>query len=125
MRPVLVAIALLAAVVCAEPARATAFARDVDDLPLMDGLSETGDGFAFETARGRIVRVAASGPVAADAVAAFYAETLPALGWTAAGEGPEAYTRAGERLSISFEAAGDGRLRVVFQIAPSARSTPR
>lgn len=110
--------ALLASAGLTPPAGAsTRFASHVEDLPLMDGLTETGEGFPFETPQGRIVRIVAEGRVNASEVGRFYAETLPALGWRRAGDGL-VFTRAGETLEI--ETSGRGPLEVVFTLRPGA-----
>jgi hypothetical protein len=100
-------------------AQDTAYLADVDDLPLAPGLTEDPAArVVFDKPEGRIVEAAASGPVAAAAVSAFYADTLPALGWVPAG--PGAWTRARERLEIRVDAAATP-LIARFSIAPRAQ----
>lgn len=93
------------------------FVGGLEDLPLMDGLSEDrAAGLVFDKPDGRLVDAYASGPVAAEAVAAFYRDTLPQLGWRSLG--PLVFEREGERLSIEIEgAAGDVLVR--FHLAPN------
>lgn len=79
--PALFAAALLWAVVLAGAAWAD-FVADIDDLPLMPGLSEDrAAGVVFESPGGRIVEAVARGTVTAPDVRAFYDRTLPQLGW--------------------------------------------
>ncbi|MBF0248355.1 MAG: hypothetical protein HQL36_09845 [Alphaproteobacteria bacterium] len=91
------------------------FVSVIDDLPLMDGLVEVGDGMQFSGSDGRIAEVTASGLVSRGDVLAFYARTLPQLGWTAASK--TAFKREGEELKLLFETQADG-LRVRFSLAP-------
>lgn len=94
----------------AEPA----FVDGTEDVPLMAGLTEQGDGaLVFDTAAGRIVQVTATGPVSAAAVRAFYKETLPQLGWAPAGA--DVWRRDNEDLRIEFPATGTVR----FILAPA------
>lgn len=93
-----------------------AFVGGIDDLPLMDGLAEDpGAGLVFDKPEGRIVEAWASGAVEREAVEAFYAETLPALGWAPAGA--LAFTREDEFLLIAITEEG-GTLTVRFSLSP-------
>jgi len=95
------------------------FVGGFDDLPLMVALSELNDaGVIFDTPQGRIVERYASGATDAEAVLRFYDETLPALGWQAAGF--LQYEREGERLTITIYPPNSAqRLTVRFSLAPS------
>jgi len=97
---------------------ATAFVSVIDDLPLMAGLSEAGQGVAFTTSQGRIAEATASGGVTRAAVLAFYAKTLPQLGWQRAGD--TRFTREGETLDLLFTTSG-GSLSVRFSLAPTGK----
>lgn len=104
---------------------ASAFAADVsrftstiDDLPLMAGIVEVGEGVEFSTPNGRIAEVDAEGAVTRSDVLAFYAATLPQLGWTAADESH--FVREDETLELTFEQVGD-ILRVQFTLAPEKK----
>ena len=113
-----VMLAALLALSAPGPAQAQSFLADVDDLPLAPGLVEdAGARVAFDKPEGRIVQALARGRASAVAVRAFYAETLPALGWQAAGA--ERWTRGAEALRLTLEAA-DGVVVVRFAIAPKA-----
>ncbi|CAA7619567.1 conserved exported hypothetical protein [Magnetospirillum sp. LM-5] len=97
-------------------AQGAAFLSAYEDLPLAPGLTEVaGAGLSFDTPQGRIVEaMARSGAKAAD-ILSFYAETLPQLGWSKAGDAR--YRRDAEVLTI--EARPDGRQTLVhFTISP-------
>ena len=62
----------------AAAAQSGGYFRQIDDLPLMQGLSEVaGAGLAFDKPEGRIVEAYAEGAVSVSAVEAFYAKSLP------------------------------------------------
>lgn len=93
---------------------ADAFLQGVDGVPLMPGLRQAdADALVFDSPWGRVVEAYASGAVPRDRVLAFYAETLPQLGWSA--RGPAVYEREGETLLLEFPtsaAAGTTTLRI-------------
>ncbi len=94
------------------------FLDAVEDMPLMEGLHETGDGgIIFDKPTGRIVRSVAEGDVAPSAVRAFYTDTLPQLGWTRA-QAIELFRREGERLEIQIVSVSDTHTEVRFSIEP-------
>lgn len=77
------------------------FVSQVEDLPLMPGLTEVSDaGLVFDSPSGRIVEAYAEGSVSRAAVLDFYNETLPQLGWNRRGEA--AFDREGEVLTLDF-----------------------
>lgn len=96
-------------VIFGERAYAAGFLDAVDDMPLMAGLTETGEGVAFDKPDGRIIRTVARGSVTPDAVRRFYLETLPQLGWVLAGNGDQSgngqlvFIREQERLEIHLD----------------------
>ena len=97
------------------------FIAGMEDVPLMPGLSQLIDGeVVFDAPSGRIVEVYAEGAVARDAVRAFYARTLPQLGWRASGA--DSYAREGETFRLEFpdrrRGAGPERLIVRFFLSP-------
>lgn len=107
---------LAIAVAGAVAVAAEAFVAGIEDLPLMPGLTQlTGSGFAFDSAGGRVVEAYATGDLDPAAVSAFYAETLPQLGWAALGD--DRYAREGERLELSF-VPGGGPLTLRFNLTP-------
>lgn len=114
----------LGALVAAGEARATGYLDAIEDMPLMEGIEETGEGgIVFDKPNGRIVRAVAEGKVGADEVRQFYAETLPQLGWTRAKEleligDLLLFRREGERLEIQTVSELDGGTEVRFSIEP-------
>ncbi len=114
LRSVLVLLALAAWVPPAGAAER--FTSIIDDLPLMAGLTEVGDGVSFATDEGRIAEVTAQGQVTRKAVLAFYARTLPQLGWMALGKGR--YVREGETLELMIRKTKVGTVSVRFALAP-------
>lgn len=109
--------ALLATVAAPLPrAQDGGYVTQVEDLPLMPGLSEIADaGLVFDVPSGRIVEAYAQGPVVRKAVLAFYRKALPQLGWRAAGG--NAFQREGENLKLDFLDGGDA-LIVRFTLTP-------
>ena len=102
----------------AAQAQNVGFVADVEDLPLMPGLSEiAGAGLVFDKPEGRIVEAYARGSLTPEAVLAFYRRSLPQLGWAAAG--PAAYHREGERLDLEVLGLDtSGTLVVRFSLSP-------
>jgi hypothetical protein len=69
----------------AKAADETAYLAGIEDVPLMDGLSEdTEAGVVFDKPSGRIVEAVAAGSPSPEAVGQFYRATLPELGWKTA-----------------------------------------
>src|SRR5258708_37731262 len=101
------------------PAAAQIFVEGVEDLPLMAGLAAVPEaGLSFDAPEGRIVVAYAQGEVKAEAVLAFYASTLPQLGWRRLGA--RRFEREAERLSLEITSEAR-RLTVRFTLAPKAR----
>ncbi|MCH7864005.1 MAG: hypothetical protein IIC56_02165 [Proteobacteria bacterium] len=95
------------------------FVSTIDDLPLMPGLVEEEGGMVFDSAQGRIVQSYATGWVSEGAVIAFYAETLPQLGWRP--DGPGVFRREGEILKVEFPGGPTAAppLAVGFRLIPA------
>lgn len=92
------------------PAAADDFFASIEDLPLPAGFEELeADSFVFESPAGRIITAVARGTGAAANVRAFYARTLPPLGWEP--RAPDRYQRDSEQLSFAYEP--DGRSLIV------------
>ena len=109
-------IALLLLLLMPLPALADSFVAGTEDVPLMPELQPVdGSALTFDKPQGRIVEAQASGKVTRAAVHAFYAQTLPQLGWKPAG--PEAWQREGETLRLDFHGP-DGALTVGFTLSP-------
>jgi len=110
------AMLLAGAALAADDEPRQAFVGGLEDLPLMDGLAEDrAAALVFDKPSGRLVDAYAFGPVAPEAVASFYRETLPQLGWRVVG--PLVFEREGEQLSIATEAS-EGGVLVRFHLAP-------
>lgn len=108
--------ALALCLAAALPAAAQTFLDGFEDVPLAPQLATVAEaGMVFDSPAGRIVETFATGNATKAAVIRFYAETMPALGWTA--QGPTQYAREGERLTIDFF-GGDGALTARFTLAP-------
>lgn len=121
------AIVIAAAGACASAplAHATQFLTAIDDVPLPQGLTERPEPLIFESDQGRVVRTTAEGNLGGGRVSAFYAETLPALGWKPT-ETPDGivYAREDERLTIRIrEPANMAPVRVEFELVVKLAST--
>lgn len=121
------AIVIAAAAACASApaAHATQFLTAIDDVPLPQGLTEKPEPLIFESDQGRVVRTSAEGNIVGDRISAFYAETLPALGWKPVQE-PDGvvYAREDERLTIRIrEPANNAPVRVEFELVVKLAST--
>lgn len=108
-------LALLTAIALSSGARADTFLKEYEDLPLPVGLTELPGGMLFENPNGRIVEATAKGQVPPATIKAFYAESLPQLGWKRIGE--DEYKRDNEVLRI--EVVGKGPATMVrFSVVP-------
>jgi len=120
--PRVAAVLMSALIVLAVPtapaaAQGPVYLVDIDDLPLAPGLVEDAEGrVAFDKPEGRIVQALARGRTNPAGVRAFYAETLPALGWQPGAE--RTWTRGKETLRMNVDTQ-DGVVVVRFAIAPS------
>ena len=113
-----VALVLLLAGAVKAQAPGTGFLVTIEDLPLMPGFVETLDeGMVFESPSGRIAEAFATGRATRDGVLAFYADTLPQLGWTR--EGPGRFRRENEILELEITGDSGPRLTVRFALAPA------
>ncbi len=101
------------------------FSSYIDDLPIMPGLNETDQGYAFDLFQGgRMAEVRLNGAADAQAVRSFYAAILPRLGWTPTGPEVYIYKRGRERMIFRVEPAKSGPgLNVVFVVTPETSST--
>ncbi len=112
----LVCLLLAAVLLPGAPARADEFVPGTEDLPLMPGLALIdGSSLVFDKPEGRIVEAQAKGKLARYDVTRFYAQTLPQLGWNAAGT--NLWRREGERLKLDYRGP-DGNLTVGFTLSP-------
>jgi hypothetical protein len=96
--------------------QAGVFIEELGDVPLMPGLRLVEDkGVVFDAPAGRIVEAVAAGPVPAARVRAFYAQTLPQLGWRPVAG---AYRRESEKLRLEVEEAAGGETVARFFLSP-------
>jgi hypothetical protein len=102
---------------------ADVFLTAIEDVPLAPNLVEQATGgMVFDSPTGRIVEAVASGTGTADQVTAFYAQTLPQLGWSTAGK--MIFKRETETLRITVDpapqkgAASKDAIIVRFNLAP-------
>lgn len=104
--------------------KAAGYLDAIEDMPLMDGLSETGEGgIVFDKPNGRIVRSIAEGKVSPAAVRRFYIDTLPQLGWVRHQKlelikDLLVFRRETERLEIQTVSKTGGMTEVRFSIEP-------
>ena len=92
------------------------FIADIEDLPVMPGLSEIDEaGVVFDKPSGRIVEAYATGAVKKGAVLDFYRRTLPQLGWQI--ESGERFARENEILTLQVREEETGVI-VEFRLAP-------
>jgi hypothetical protein len=94
------------------------FAKVIDDLPLMPGLTLVPDSDVLfaEPLAGRIAETTAAGSVDIDDVYKFYRRSLPQLGWKIV-DG-RTYRREGDLLRI--DARADGKITTVrFSVKPN------
>ena len=98
------------------PLRAEEFVAGTEDLPLMPGLKPVPNSdIVFDKPEGRIVEARAEGATTRAKVEAFYAASLPPLGWKPAGR--DVWQRDTERLRLDFTGSGT-RLAVGFSLSP-------
>jgi hypothetical protein len=98
-------------------AATTAYSSTLDDLPLMQGMSERPeDTIVFDNPGGRIMEFSAETAEQAPAIRDFYQRALPPLGWKPAGASQ--FVRDKEMLKIEFDKKGEGTI-VRFAVTPS------
>lgn len=95
---------------------AQTYVTGVEDVPLAPGLLAVDGGTSFDSPQGRIVVAYARGNITQAAVLAYYAVTLPQLGWKRSDE--TGFRRETETLRLDFGTGGGG-LTVRFTLAPA------
>ena len=96
----------------------TVYSSVIDDLPLMQGMTEKPDDvLVFDKPGGRIVEFSAATSATAESVRSFYQQTLPPLGWKAGA--PMSFIRDTETLKINFDKTG-GKTLVRFTLTPNS-----
>jgi hypothetical protein len=97
---------------------AATFLSNLDDIPLMPGLTERKDlAVSYDKPEGRIVEAFAVGRLSSAAVSKFSASTLPQLGWR--DQGNNRFAREGEELILNFTTAAK-KLTVQFSLSPKS-----
>lgn len=92
------------------------FVAGTEDVPLMPGLKlVAGSDLVFDKPEGRIVEAQAQGALSRVKVQAFYAASLPQLGWKRIGA--DHWQREAELLKLDFRGQ-DGHLTVGFTLSP-------
>lgn len=106
----------------AAAAQAEGFSSAIEDLPIMDGMSEKTDKIVvFDTPEGRIVETTLETSLGNIQVFTYYRQTLQQLGWTSIGGSERAYQRENEMMTIDmYENPETGTYYVTFKIAPHA-----
>ena len=104
--------------IVANPVRAAdVFLSVIDDLPVMNGMTEVEDAaVSFETANGRIAEAAIVGAVPVEEVRAFYDAVLPQFGWVR--QSDESFVREGERLRLAITSLQSGQTSVRYSLSP-------
>jgi hypothetical protein len=98
-------------------AEGTRYSGVIEDLPLMAGMIEVPSAaVTFDTPEGRIAQTGATVDGTPSSVSAFYAATLPTLGWqgTAA---HDVYARGAETLTLNMKDE-NGTTSVQFSLSP-------
>ena len=94
------------------------FLAGIEEVPLAPGLAEApGGGMVFDSPSGRIVEAVASGQVQADQIRAFYAQTLPQLGWTRISD--TEFRSETETLRLTFDQTQKTILIVHYNLTPN------
>ena len=90
-----------------------AFIPATDDIPLMDGITlpETND-FSFDTPAGQILIFEGETKQSPNAIRAFYAESLIALGWS--WQQKDLYVRGKDTFGLSFPAPNRVRFDIML-----------
>lgn len=110
----------------ASPVQAEGFSTVIEDLPIMDGMTERADlTLVFDTPEGRIVETTLETATGVETVLSYYRRTLTQLGWRPVGTSERLYIREKESLSIDVrknpaaEAYGAAdAVTVSFKISP-------
>jgi hypothetical protein len=92
------------------------FAEEIEDLPLMESFEIIDqDTIYFDKPEGRIITLTAFSANKTEDPFAFYAKTLPQLGWAKTSE--KEYLREKEHLKIESQMREDGMI-IKFYLSP-------
>ncbi len=113
------------AFVVTAPAHAADFLAAIDDVPLMQGMTEQPDPVVFESDQGRVIRTSAECQIGGSYISSFYIASLPALGWKRIDSDTSlAFERENERLNINVrEPASSRPVTVSFELIVRLAST--
>ena len=119
----------------AEEEGTASFVAGFEDLPLMPGLNNVAEGsLTFDTTEGRIIESLVQGKVALGDAMAFYALSLPSLGWEVLADQPGSsprpgssrYVREDEMLRLDVLPGRGDEISIRFFLSPrkAAPSSP-
>ncbi len=116
--------AFIAALTIAAPAFADVrYFSEIPDLPMPPGFSENQTAVGFDAGDGRLVMADATGAASITQVRTFYADSLPALGWSLSptGDTELVFLRGRERLSLTTSGEpAHLRLHVQLTVRPAS-----
>ena len=100
-------------------AAAGTFLAGIEDVPVPPGFTENqAASMVFDSPSGRIIEAEATGnSLSREQVAAFYAQTLPQLGWTRISD--TEFRSDSETLKITFEQSKKPLLAVHYNLTPN------
>lgn len=121
-KKICIAVLMTAFLFTSTVAVAQGFSSAIEDLPIMDGMSEKTDKIVvFDTPEGRIVETTLETSLGNIQVFNYYRQTLQQLGWTSIGGSDKAFQRENEMMTIDmYENPETGTYYVTFKIAPHA-----
>lgn len=94
------------------------YLSELGDIPLMPGLEQVEDSaLMFDKPAGRIVEAYFTTDESHEDILAFYATSLPPLGWRMTG--PDSFERHEESLTIAFEENESMSPLVLFRLEPA------
>ena len=100
-------------------AAAGTFLAGIEDVPVPPGFTENqAASMVFDSPTGRIIEAEAAGPLSREKVIAFYADTLPQLGWTRISD--TEYRSDVETLKIAFDQSKKPLLIVHYNLTPNS-----
>jgi hypothetical protein len=109
---------MLMILLCPAIAAAGTFLAGIEDVPVPPGFTENQTaGMVFDSPTGRIIEAEATGDLTREKVIAFYAETLPQLGWTRISD--TEFKSETETLKLSFDQRKKPLLAVHFNLTPN------
>lgn len=97
------------------------FVSGFEDIPLMQGLADSGNVVSFDNPDGHFIqnRLTADDSIAKPDIEKFYSESLPHLGWTKA-KASDCWQREDEQLCIVVTNTGSP-LVITFELTPLSK----